>query len=199
MTSSVLLLSLLHETSSVGPLLLEGIGRRSIDLECPKWLSVLPTLSFKRMVEVDISKCPLLHLGAAMECFRKSFPFLRTVKMAYFLDFETKRLHQLIENNSSVYEVDLTVDVSPLIPSNISVLYSGCLSRPGLKKYFDMSSCCGRGPTVSNITKLTLEGRSDFSGEGNIFGTMQFVFCQMQHLKVAPLLIAVISFQLCQA
>ncbi|KMT06840.1 hypothetical protein BVRB_7g159950 isoform A [Beta vulgaris subsp. vulgaris] len=163
MTSSVLLLSLLHETSSVGPLLLEGIGRRSIDLECPKWLSVLPTLSFKRMVEVDISKCPLLHLGAAMECFRKSFPFLRTVKMAYFLDFETKRLHQLIENNSSVYEVDLTVDVSPLIPSNISVLYSGCLSRPGLKKYFDMSSCCGRGPTVSNITKLTLEGRSDFS------------------------------------
>lgn len=121
MTSSVLLLSLLHQTSSVSPLLLEGIGRRSIDLECPKWLSVLPTLSFKRMVEVDISKCPLLHLGAAMECFRKSFPFLRTVKMAYFLDFETKRLHQLIENNSSVYEVDLTVDIwSSMILQNFA-------------------------------------------------------------------------------
>ncbi|XP_021728708.1 BTB/POZ domain-containing protein FBL11 isoform X2 [Chenopodium quinoa] len=162
-TSSVLLLSILHQTTSVSPLLLESIGQKSMDLECPRWLLGLSTLSFEGMVEVDVSKCSRLHLGAAMECFRKSFPFLRTVRMAYFLDFETKKLCQLIENYSSVCEVDLTVDFSPLTFPNVSVLFSESVNRPALKRYFDMSPCSGRSPIVSNLTKLTLEGRSDFS------------------------------------
>lgn len=160
--SSVLLLSVLHQTTSMSSLLLKSIGQKSMNLECPKWLLDLPTVSFDKMVEVDISKCSLLHLGAAIGCFQKSFPFLRTLRMAYFLDFETKKLCQLIKNYSSVCEVDLTVDVSPLIFSNISVFYSESVHRPA---YFYSSPCCGRRPTVSNITKLILEGRSDFSDQ----------------------------------
>ncbi|XP_057549552.1 BTB/POZ domain-containing protein FBL11 [Amaranthus tricolor] len=163
-TSKDLFVSVLPKTS-VGSLFSEDIGKKSVDRVCPKWLLHLPAMSFKAMMEIDISQCSLLHLGAVTKCFQKSFPFLRTLRMAYFLDFETKSLCQLIDNYSSVLEVDLTVDVSPLLSSNVSVLYSDSVSSPALKSYFDVSPCCERRPHVSNITKLTLEGRSDFSDE----------------------------------
>ena len=164
--------------TSVGSLFSEDIGKKSVDRVCPKWLLHLPAMSFKAMMEIDISQCSLLHLGAVTKCFQKSFPFLRTLRMAYFLDFETKSLCQLIDNYSSVLEVDLTVDVSPLLSSNVSVLYSDSVSSPALKSYFDVSPCCERRPHVSNITKLTLAGRSDFSGE------LYFYLLYSLHFKI---------------
>lgn len=162
-TSGILLLSLLPELYSGDPLLLEGILQTSIDHERPKGLPRLPTLSFEAMLEVDVSKCSRLHLGGAIECFHKSFPFLRIIKMTHLLDFETKKLCQLIEKCSSVSELDLTVDVSPLLSSKASVLSSGSLTKRVPKSYFDVSSCQITQQSLSNITKLTLEGRTDFA------------------------------------
>ncbi|XP_074269047.1 BTB/POZ domain-containing protein FBL11-like isoform X2 [Silene latifolia] len=159
-TTLILLLSLLRPSD--GPLLLDAIRTSNIDLEYPKWLSLFPILSFEAMAEVDISKCSLLHLGAAVDCFKKSFPLLRTIRMAQFLDFETIMLCNLVEN-STIREVDLTVDVSPLLPSKVSVLHSESVSRPTKKRYYNISPHREPKPWPSNISKLTLEGRTDFS------------------------------------
>ncbi|KAH9602707.1 hypothetical protein KSS87_015398 [Heliosperma pusillum] len=158
-TTLILLLSLLRPSD--GPLLLDAIGTTNIDLEDRKWLSLFPNLTFEAMAEVDISMCSLLNLGAAVDCFKTSFPLLRTIRMAHFLDFETIMLCNLVEN-STICEVDLTVDVNPLLPSNVSVLYSESVSRPLKKRYYNISTHRGPKP-ISNISKLTLEGRTDFS------------------------------------
>ncbi|KAL2933654.1 BTB/POZ domain-containing protein FBL11 [Bienertia sinuspersici] len=60
------------------------------------------------------------------EYSKKSFPFLRTIRMAYFLDFETKKLFQLLENKFSVREVDLTVDVNLVLLHIAEVCISLC-------------------------------------------------------------------------
>ena len=165
LTAANLVLSLLPQPSSVDALLLEGIQRTSINLEHPKWLSYLRLLPFGMLLEVDISKCSRLHLGAAIHCFQKSFRLLRAIRMTHFLNFETKKLWQLIEKCSSLQEVDLTVDVNPFSFSSVSVLYSESVTGPLQKNYMAMSSYPGTRQIISNITKLTLEGRTDLSGE----------------------------------
>ncbi|KAL9238856.1 hypothetical protein vseg_013228 [Gypsophila vaccaria] len=160
LTSAALLLSLFHNSDS--PSMLNVIRKTTTELEYPNCLSLSPILSFKAMAEVDISKCSQLHLDTAMKYFKKSFPSLRIIRMAYFLGFETNKFCDLMVN-STVSEVDLKVDISPLLPSNISSLYSESESRSLQKNYFGMSSRLQPRPTIPNISKLTLEGRTDFS------------------------------------
>ncbi|KAK9127687.1 hypothetical protein Syun_016484 [Stephania yunnanensis] len=83
---------------------------------------LFPTLLFQSVHEVDLSKCPLLHLETALKFFCKSFPFLRTMKASYCLNFRMKSLLYLIKNCPLVDEVDLTADISPVVPMQVSVI-----------------------------------------------------------------------------
>lgn len=129
-------------------------------------------LSFEAVQEVDISGCLKLPLEDAIESFSKSFPFLRKVKAAYLLNFKTTTLYRLVQKCSLVSEVDITVDINPLISSQVSVISSSSAvisvapNRPySVGNNSSMTSLYHLGPSLSNITKLTLEGRSDVCGE----------------------------------
>ncbi|CAN1761631.1 BTB/POZ domain-containing protein FBL11 [Linum perenne] len=161
-TSAILLLSLLPYLYSMDPTSKTRIIEYIVNLErfskkqsqVPACL--LPTLSFGAVEEVDISKCPSLHLEAAIECFSMSFPSLRKIKAAYLLNFKKSTLHKLLEKCPLISEVDLTVDSTPLIPGQVSVLSSSpVISTASTILY-------ARGlDSLYNITSLTLEGRSD--------------------------------------
>lgn len=132
---------------------------------------LLPILTFEEVEEVDISKCSRLHLEAAIECFAKSFPSLRILRASYLLNFKTSGLCQLVKC-SLLSEVDLTVDISPVIPIQVSVISSSQNIAPKTPTrfvqsdnyIFDTISFSPSGSMLSNITKLTLEGRTDVSG-----------------------------------
>ncbi|WRX23265.1 BTB/Kelch-associated - like 1 [Theobroma cacao] len=173
-TTMILLLSLLPNTHSVGSALRKSIEESISNLEqadgskyqIPQGL--LPTLSFEAVQEVDISGCLKLHLEAAIECFSKSFPSLRKVKAAYLLNFKTTTLYRLVQKCSLVSEVDITVDMDPLISSQVSVISpsSAVISLAQNRPYTvgdssSVTSLYHLGHSLSNITKLTLEGRSD--------------------------------------
>ncbi|XVF07718.1 hypothetical protein REPUB_Repub06bG0163800 [Reevesia pubescens] len=173
-TSMILLLSLLPNTHSAGLVLRKTIQESASNLEqtdgskCQISQGLLPTLSFEAVQEVDISGCLKLHLEHAIECFSKSFPSLRKVKAAYLLNFKTTTLYRLVQKCSLVSEVDITVDISPLISSQVPVISSSSAVIPVAPNtpYIvgdssSMTSLYHLGPSLSNITKLTLEGRSD--------------------------------------
>lgn len=133
----------------------------------------LPTLIFEAMQEVDISNCPMLDLEDAIGYFSKSFPALRKLRAVQFISFDTKRLHHLIKRCPLLCEIDMTVDISPVLPSKVSILSSFLVQAPQRSSRLNnidhcppaelLSSIAGR--LFSNITSLTLEGRADFSGE----------------------------------
>ncbi|KAJ4705164.1 BTB/POZ domain-containing protein FBL11 [Melia azedarach] len=167
MTAAILLLSVLDSSDLLDPTswkILECLDKD----QCRIPSSLLPTLSFEAVHEVDISKCPALHLDSAIECFSKSFPLLRTIKAAYLLNFRTTTLCKLVQKCPLLCEVDLTVDPSPLIPTKISVVSSSSSLMPPVSNKsivgnssLYVTSVYHPGPSLSNITKLTLEGRND--------------------------------------
>ncbi|GAY33217.1 hypothetical protein CUMW_006220 [Citrus unshiu] len=167
MTSAILLLSVLDSSHCLDPTsrkIFECLDKDQSRIP----LGFLPILSFEAVQEVNISKCHALHLESAIECFSKSFPSLRTIKAAYHLNFKTLNLHKLVQKCPMLCEVDLTVDPSPVIPTKVSVVSSSSALMPlVLNKSIagDSSlyatSVYHSGPSPSNITKLTLEGRSD--------------------------------------
>lgn len=170
-TFAVLLLSMLPYSYDLDPTIKDRIKRSLINLttDIPISKGLYPTLSFEAVREVDISNCPSLNLEAAIECFSKSFPSLRIVKAAHCWNFKTKALSQLVHKCPLVLEVDITVDISPVIPTQVSIMTSGSLIPPQvlLENEFTVLEDClaGRLPSPRSITKLTLEGRTDFSGE----------------------------------
>ncbi|XP_034694533.1 BTB/POZ domain-containing protein FBL11 isoform X2 [Vitis riparia] len=131
---------------------------------------LLPILTFEAVQDVDISKCSRLHFEAAIECFCKSFPALRTLRAAYLLNIKMTSLRQLVKC-SLLSEVDLTVDVSPVIPMQVSIISSSQTITPKISTTFvqsenyilDATSFSLSGSLLSNITNLTLEGRTDVS------------------------------------
>ncbi|KAF7818760.1 BTB/POZ domain-containing protein FBL11 [Senna tora] len=120
---------------------------------------LLQTLSFEAVQEVDISKCQRLHIEGAIEFFCKSFPSLRKLSAAYLLNIRTTNFLKLVQKCPQVCEIDLTVDVTPLIPALVSIVSSS----PAVTSLIsvDAISFYESGPLLSNITKLTLEGRTD--------------------------------------
>lgn len=129
----------------------------------------LPILSFETVKEVDISKCQRLDYKVAVKCFSQSFPSLRKLRAAYLLNIRVSTILKLLLNFRQLTEVDLTVDVAPIIPNQASMI----CSSPGLAQtplsfsftaasnYFDsIQGHC----SLSNITRLTLEGRNDICG-----------------------------------
>ncbi|XP_057951529.1 BTB/POZ domain-containing protein FBL11 isoform X2 [Malania oleifera] len=173
----ILLLSVLPFSYTTDPLLRKRTQLSHMNFERldrgqnPVSKSSFPILSFATVQEMDISNCPRLHLEAAIECFCKSFPSLQILKAAYFLNFKITSLHQLLQKFPMLVEVDLTVDISPVIPAQVSVLSSSGSRMPKVSENFlsnedyplEFRSFSLSGPSSSNITKLTLEGRSDIS------------------------------------
>lgn len=133
----------------------------------------LQTLTFEAVQEVDISKCRSLLIEHAVDCFCKSFPSLRILKAAYLLNIGTTGFLQLLEKCPLVCEIDLTVDITPVIPALVTVLSSSPAVIPLLpEKTSNVEYKAGEvmlfnksGPPLSNVTKLTLEGRTDVSGK----------------------------------
>ena len=129
-----------------------------------------PNLTFEAVHEIDVSNCPMLPLEVAVECFSMSFPSLRTLKAANHLSFRTGKVLQLVKRCPLLCDIDLKVDVSPVIPTRVSILSSFPATQtssrsldstvfplPGSRSYMCRS-------LVSNLTKLTLEGRTDICG-----------------------------------
>ncbi|KAJ9181420.1 hypothetical protein P3X46_009553 [Hevea brasiliensis] len=179
-TSVILLLSLLPSSYRVDLMLRKSIRQSLINLErlstcrdqCGSGiLHGLPsTLSFEAVEEVDISKCPRLHLESTIEIFFKSFPSLRKLRATHLLNFKTTTLHKLMLKCPLISEVDLTIDITPLIPAQVSVISSSRAIMPLVSSnsfsagnnFLDMTSYHSQ-PSVSTITRLILEGRSDIS------------------------------------
>lgn len=117
----------------------------------------LPLLTFKAVQLVDISKCHKLDLESTIELFSKSFQCLKILKAAYLLNFGPSILCQLLQKCPSVSEVDLTADKCPLKQpfNNMDIVPAGWIE----------SLPCRSVHIASNISRITLEGRSDISGE----------------------------------
>ncbi|XAR69719.1 hypothetical protein NMG60_11001420 [Bertholletia excelsa] len=133
--------------------------------------AVLPTLSFKAVEEVDISNCPGLCLEAAIQCLSKSFPSLKILKAAHFLKFKVAKLYQLVQKCSLLVDIDLAVDISPVIPSQVSIVSSNAamasqvpMASLRIDGYPLGTSMLYMSKSLqSNLTRLTLEGRLDVS------------------------------------
>uniref|UniRef100_A0A1J3CW77 BTB/POZ domain-containing protein FBL11 n=1 Tax=Noccaea caerulescens TaxID=107243 RepID=A0A1J3CW77_NOCCA len=156
LNQAILLLSLLPNSYFENPM-----WRRSL-----KSFITLPILSFETVKEVDISKCQRLDYNVAIKCFSKSFPSLRKLRAAYLLNIKVSTMLQLLHDFRQLAEVDLTVDIVPIILDQASVFYSS----PGLAQTPPIISLtAGRNTfgscqdlrSLSNITRLTLEGRSE--------------------------------------
>ncbi|KAJ8754075.1 hypothetical protein K2173_001973 [Erythroxylum novogranatense] len=129
-----------------------------------------PTLSFHSVEKVNISKCPRLHLEAIIECLSKSFPSLKNLKAAYLPSFKVTMLERLLEKCPHLSEIDLTVDLSPLIAKEVSAVSCTAAIMPTRsKKSFPVGSSSPNMASsysvasLTNITKLILEGRTDLS------------------------------------
>lgn len=133
----------------------------------------LPTLTFEAVEEVDISNCPMLDLEDALKCFSKSFPSLRKLRAVNYVDFEAEKLIRLLARFPLLCNIDLAVDISPLIPAKVSVVSSHPTLSPLGSREFPSDDHCPwdsplsnmSRPQLSNITRLTLQGRNDISGE----------------------------------
>lgn len=180
MQPAILLLSLLPSSYCMDPLLRKGItkssnkqaGLRGDKFRIQWGLPLIMT--FEAVQKVDISGCPMLNLEAAIECFCRSFPSLRILKAAYFLNFKTEKLNELVQRCPSLCDVDLTVDVSPVILTQVSTLSSYPVIVPHLPStisyhapnYPSATSVLSMPRSfLSNISKLTLEGRIDVTGK----------------------------------
>lgn len=131
------------------------------------------TLTFEAVWELDISNCPSLSLELAIDYFSKLFPSLRALRAAYFLNFKTRKLCQLVQKLPLLVNIDLTLDVNPVIPARVSVKASSSVltperSTPSLNMYnlhSAVSLSYTSKPLLSNIIRLTLEGRTDITGK----------------------------------
>ncbi|XP_027068538.1 BTB/POZ domain-containing protein FBL11-like isoform X2 [Coffea arabica] len=166
----ILLLSLLPPLYSRDIMERKKFKRPLLNLQ---YLNVdhLPTLTFEAVEEVDISNCPMLDLEDALKCFSKSFPSLRKLRAVNYVDFGTEKLIRLLARFPLLCNIDLTVDVSPLIPAKVSVVSSQpALSPLGSREFPNDDHCPWDAllsnmsrRQLSNITRLTLQGRSDIA------------------------------------
>ncbi|CAL5194201.1 unnamed protein product [Lathyrus oleraceus] len=177
LTSAILLLSLIPASYFMDPMQRKIIEQFCIssghpireNYEFPQKL--LDTLIFEAVQEVDISKCRRLLIEHAVDYFSQSFPSLKILKAGYLLNIWTTGFLQLFEKCSLVSEIDLTVDITPLIPASVTILSSSPAVIPlvpektsSLKyKAVETMSFHESRPLISYVTKLTLEGRTDVS------------------------------------
>ncbi|KAK3163119.1 hypothetical protein QOZ80_1BG0097920 [Eleusine coracana subsp. coracana] len=78
--------------------------------------TVVKTCSFRNVHMVDLSKCPKVHFGAAIDWLKLTFPELKTFRASYCLSFQFNDLQYLLLRCSCLNEIDLTVDTSTVMP-----------------------------------------------------------------------------------
>ncbi|CAH2059086.1 unnamed protein product [Thlaspi arvense] len=165
LNEAILLLSVLPSSYFSNPMWRESLKSFLTNTELLSQ-KLLPILCFETVKEVDISKCQRLDYKVAIKCFSKSFPSLRKLRAAYLLNIKVSTMFQLLQSFPHLTEVDLTVDIVPIIPTQASVFYSspGLAQTPPIMSLTagsnSFDSGLGHG-SLSNLTRLTLEGRSD--------------------------------------
>ncbi|KAL0775090.1 hypothetical protein Bca101_040242 [Brassica carinata] len=172
LNKAILLLSVLPETYFTNPMwrksLKSFLKNPDDDARNQEQLSqtTLPISSFETVQEVDISKCQRLDYIATIKCISKSFPSLRKLRAAYLLNIKVSTMLELLQSFGNLTEVDLTVDIVPIIPCQASVFYAspGLAQTPPIISLTSGSNSFDHGQvqrSLSSITRLTLEGRSD--------------------------------------
>jgi hypothetical protein len=127
------------------------------------------TLLFRNVHMVDLSKCPNVHFGAAIDWLKLAFPELRILRALYCLSFQFVDLLYLFLRCPWIDEIDMAIDKSTITPRQ-SVVYSSSEVLGKLKqnprKYYISRPSYDRQPNLVflNISRLTLEGRDDIDG-----------------------------------
>uniref|UniRef100_A0ACD5XA18 Uncharacterized protein n=1 Tax=Avena sativa TaxID=4498 RepID=A0ACD5XA18_AVESA len=117
-------------------------------------------VSFTNVRMVDLSKCPNVNFGAAIDWLKLVFPELRTFRASHCLQFQFEDLQYLLLRFPSIKEVDLSIDTSIVLPK-CSVISSRFEARREMNR--NLYSYCIFRPIFSKISKLTLEGRNDIT------------------------------------
>ncbi|KAG2309184.1 hypothetical protein Bca52824_028932 [Brassica carinata] len=172
LNEAILLLSVLPETYFTNPMwrksLKSFLSNPEDDARNQEQSSQTtpPISSFEAVEEVDISKCQRLDYNVTIKCMSKSFPSLRKLRAAYLLNIKVSTMLELLQNFHKLTEVDLKVDIVPIIPCQASVFYAspGLAQTPPISSLTSGSHIFNSGQvhrSLSSITRLTLEGRSD--------------------------------------
>ncbi|CAH9099417.1 unnamed protein product [Cuscuta europaea] len=178
---AILLLSVLHPSNSMDPIVKEKIKQHFLtfkhhigDNTEVSW-QIFPILTFEGVQEVDISNCQMPLLKPVIECFSRSFPSLKILKATNYLKLPTGMLYQLVQRCRLLSDVDLSVDISPIIPTKVNIIsshpdvtpqrYRNITPKDAISFSYDL------GLQLSNITNLTLEGRTDISDRHLLFFT----------------------------
>ncbi|KAL1541370.1 BTB/POZ domain-containing protein FBL11-like [Salvia divinorum] len=147
--------------------------------------------NFEGVQELDISNCPSYCLESAIEILCKSFPSLRSLRAAYFLNFNSKKLHQLVQKFPLLTIIDLTLDVDPVIPAQVSVMVPSSVLTPekptALYDIYNRQSTASLSNTISrplpsNIRKLTLEGRTEITDSELL--SISEVCCSLSYVNI---------------
>ncbi|KAG2594433.1 hypothetical protein PVAP13_5NG645400 [Panicum virgatum] len=124
------------------------------------------TLLFRNVHMVDLSKCPNVHFGAAIDWLKLAFPELRILRALYCLSFQFDDLLYLLLRCPWIDEIDMAIDKSTITPRQSVVSSSsevlGKLKK-NTRKYYISCPSYDRQPNLVflNISRLTLEGRDD--------------------------------------
>lgn len=168
-TPYFLFLSLVSSSCNMDPSSRRGVFERLIEFEHPKWncypvsKELLSTMSFESVQELDVSKNPWPRVDAVIKCINMSFPSLKLLKATHCLNFQMKTLCDVVQNCPQIIEIDLTVDISSVIPARVSVISASTEPYQGLENA--SYKMLKERMLSSNLTKLTLEGRTDINGK----------------------------------
>ncbi|PIA58910.1 hypothetical protein AQUCO_00400039v1 [Aquilegia coerulea] len=174
-TSALLLLSLLpcsHKIDFMSQERIEESLTGVVNLHMGKYgvpQNMSPTL-FEAVRELDVSKCPYLHLEAAIKCFCKSFPSLKILKASHCLHFRMATVFHLVQSCPLLNELYFNADISPVISTQVTTV-STCIDG-----YRDLDVPSYRvlkeRPLAANISKLILEGRTEIEDLDLIYITL---------------------------
>lgn len=166
-TPYFLFLSLVSSSCNMDPSSRRGVFERLIEFEHPKWncypvsKELLSTMSFESVQELDVSKNQWPRVDAVIKCINMSFPSLKLLKATHCLNFQMKTLCDVVQNCPQIIEIDLTVDISCVIPARVSVISASTEPYQGLENA--SYKMLKERMLSSNLTKLTLEGRTDIN------------------------------------
>ncbi|KAF8642194.1 hypothetical protein HU200_067457 [Digitaria exilis] len=119
------------------------------------------TLLFRNVHMVDLSKCPNVHFGAAIDWLKLAFPELRMFRALHCLSFQFDDLLYLLLRCPCIDEIDMTIDASTITPRQSIVTSSSEVLGKAKKNPRRYYIPCQLDSVFSNISRLTLEGRND--------------------------------------
>lgn len=120
--------------------------------------------TFRNVHMVDLSKCPNVHFGAAIDWLKLAFPELRIFRALHCLSFQFDDLLYLLLRCPCIDEIDMTIDASTITPKQ-SVVSSNSedlgKAKQNPRRYYEP---CQLNSVFSYLSRLTLEGRNDIDG-----------------------------------